>query len=74
MDYNYSYNLLIQRLLEDAEFTKQQSKQNPNDIFYQGQEMATISMLITMKNAVISSDLEPKDYGLDFEPEKIFLD
>jgi len=69
---NEAVEKLVDRLLLDAELLKIEIAKEPKNPFYDGQRLAVEIMFITVKNTIISLDLDPKDYGLDFEPEQYF--
>jgi len=64
---------IISRVIENANDSLEESKQNPNDDFSKGRKLAYYEILDTIKSELEANDQDLKEYGLDIDLEKSFL-
>lgn len=70
---NSEFQFIISRVVENACDSLEEAKQNKNDDFYKGRKMAYYEILDTIKNELEAREQELKEFGLDFDIEKVFL-
>ena len=66
-------NVIIARLLEDADEAVKELHEQPRDSYYQGVESAYYMVLDTIKNTLIREDCDPTDFVLDIDLDKRYL-
>ena len=64
---------ILSRMLDNANDTMKELKNNPKDLFYQGKQLAYYEMIDTIKNELEAHNQDLKDYGLDFDLEDKLL-
>lgn len=64
---------ILARLLDNANDTMKELKNNPKDLFYQGKQLAYYEMIDTIKNELEAHNQDLKEYGLDFDLEDKLL-
>ena len=64
---------ILSRMLDNANDTMKELKNNPKDLFYQGKQLAYYEMIDTIKNELESHNQDLKEYGLDFDLEDKLL-
>ena len=62
---------IVQTLVENANDTLEELKENPNDVFYKGKKLAYYEMLDSIKNRLEVRDEDISNYGLDFDLDKV---
>lgn len=64
---------ILSRILDNANDTMKELKNNPKDLFYQGKQLAYYEMIDTIKNELEAHNQDLKEYGLDFDLEDKLL-
>ena len=64
---------ILSRMLDNANDTMKELKNNPKDLFYQGKQLAYYEMIDTIKNELEAHNQVIKEYGLDFDLEDKLL-
>jgi len=64
---------IISRVIDNANDTVEESKQNKGDDFYKGKKMAYYQVLDTIKNELEAREMDLKEFGLDINLEKEYL-
>ena len=64
---------ILSRMLDNANDTMKELKNNPKDLFYQGEQLAYYEMIDTIKNELEAHNQDLKEYGLDFDLEDKLL-
>ncbi len=64
---------ILSRMLDNANDTMKELKNNPKDLFYQGKQLAYYEMIDTIKNELEAHNQDLKEYGLDFDLEDKLL-
>ena len=64
---------IVSRVIENANDAVEESNQNQKDDFYKGRKLAYYEILDTIKNELSARDQDLKEYGLDIDLEKEFL-
>lgn len=64
---------ILSRMLDNANDTMKELKNNPKDLFYQGRQLAYYEMIDTIKNELEAHNQDLKEYGLDFDLEDKLL-
>ena len=64
---------ILSRMLDNANDTMKELKNNPKDLFYQGKQLAYYEMIDTLKNELEAHNQDLKEYGLDFDLEDKLL-
>lgn len=64
---------IIARVIENANASIEDSKQDKNDDFYKGRKLAYYEILDTIKNELDVRDQDLKEFGLDVNLEDLFL-
>lgn len=64
---------ILARLLDNANDTMKELKNNPKDLFYQGKQLAYYEIFDTIKNELEAHNQDLKEYGLDFDLEDKLL-
>jgi len=64
---------IISRVIDNANDTVEESKQNKGDDFYKGKKMAYYEVLDTIKNELEAREMDLKEFGLDINLEKEYL-
>lgn len=64
---------ILSRMLDNANDTMKELKNNPKDLFYQGKKLAYYEMIDTIKNELEAHNQDLKEYGLDFDLEDKLL-
>lgn len=65
---------IVTRLIDNANDSMEEFKQNPKSEFYDGKTLAYYEMLDTIKNELLVRDVDLKEYGLDINLEEKFFD
>lgn len=63
---------IISRLVNLANDAIEESRKNKNDLFYRGKKLAYYEMISTIRNQLYIDDIDLKEFGLDFDPDRIF--
>ncbi len=66
-------NVIIRRLLEDADEAAEEFSKQPQNMYYQGVKTAYYMVLDTIKNTLLREDCDPADFGLDVDLDKKYL-
>jgi len=66
-------NVIIARLLEDADESMEACNEHPGDLYCQGVKTAYYMVLDTIKNTLLREDWDPADFGLDMDLDKKYL-
>lgn len=66
-------NVIIARLLEDADDATKDLHEHPGDLYCQGVKTAYYMVLDTIKNTLLREDWDPADFGLDMDLDKKYL-
>lgn len=64
---------ILSRMLDNANDTMKELKNNPKDLFNQGKQLAYYEMIDTIKNELEAHNQDLKEYGLDFDLEDKLL-
>lgn len=64
---------IIERVIENAKDSAEESKQHKNDDFYNGRKLAYYEILDTIKNELDVRDQDLEEFGLNIDLEKEFL-
>jgi hypothetical protein len=62
---------IISRLLNLANDAVKKSKEDKDDLFYQGKNLAYYEMVSVLKNELSFNDADLKKFGMDFDPDKM---
>ena len=62
---------IIARVIDNANDTVKESKENPKDAFIDGKKLAYYEVLDTIKNELDVSEQDMKELGLDFPLETL---
>ncbi len=62
---------IIARVIDNANDTVKESKENPKDAFIDGKKLAYYEVLDTIKNELDVSEQDMKEFGLDFPLETL---
>ncbi len=66
-------DVIIKRLVEDADEAVEVSEAHPKDRYFQGTKAAYDMVLNTIKNTLFQEDYNPVDFGLDMDLGKEYL-
>ena len=69
----FALQYILSRMLDNANDTMKELKNNPKDLFYQGKQLAYYEMIDTIKNELEAHNQDLKEYGLDFDLEDKLL-
>ena len=64
---------IIARLLDNAKDTMAEYKENKNDDFLQGKQLAYFEVIDTIKNELIVRDADLSEFGLSENGEQMFM-
>ena len=64
---------IIARILDNANDALEESEANREDDFYTGKRFAYYETLDTIKNELIARGQDLKEFGLDINLERVFL-
>lgn len=64
---------IISRVIENANDSLEEARQNKDDSYYEGRKIAYYEILDTIKSELETHEQDLKEYGLDIDLEKTFL-
>lgn len=64
---------IIARVIDNANETMNEARENPDDAFYKGKRLAYYEVLDTIKNTLLNEGIPLDDLGLNVELERKFL-
>lgn len=64
---------ILARVIDNANETMNEAKENPNDDFYKGKRLAYYEVLDTIKNTLLNEEIPLDDLGLNVDLERKFL-
>ena len=64
---------ILARVIDNANETMNEAKENPNDDFYKGKRLAYYEVLDTIKNTLLDEEIPLDDLVLNVDLERKFL-
>ena len=68
-----SYKYIIERIVQNAFDSLEESKKNPKEAYYTAHKLAHYEILDIIKTELFVRDADLKEFGLDIDLEKTFL-